>query len=85
MPHTENPSHANPAVTCMDILRELQRRRESELRLIRLAERLGLSAPRACCPHPGDTACPSCSADWLAKFVRRTLPAVNQRRATVVQ
>jgi len=51
---------------------ELHRLRESKMLLVLKAQVMGLSAPRSCCRHPGATACPSCSADWLAsKLVPR--------------
>lgn len=57
--------------TPSEIEQELHRLHESQMRLVLLAEELGLAVPRSCCPHPGQTACPPCSADWLAANVRR--------------
>jgi hypothetical protein len=64
-------------VTRADLEEELHRIRESRLLLILTAEKVGLSVPRSCCPHRGETACESCSADWLVAHLRLASTAVQ--------
>jgi hypothetical protein len=56
--------------TPADIVKELHRLRESKMHLVLMAEKAGLAVPRSCCPHPGATACVSCSSDWLVAHLR---------------
>jgi hypothetical protein len=55
--------------TPTEIENELHRLRESKMLLVLMAEKVGMSVPRSCCPHPGETACVSCSASWLVAHV----------------
>lgn len=48
-----------------ELEKEMHRLQESKKALIQMADKLGLSAPRSCCPHHGKTPCVSCSSDWL--------------------
>jgi hypothetical protein len=54
-----------------DVEQERHRLRESQMRLVLLAEELGLAVPRSCCPHSGEAACLPCVAEWLAANVHR--------------
>jgi len=58
------------AAMTAEIEGELHRLRESQMRLLLLAEELEITIPRSCCAHAGETACASCSADWLAASVQ---------------
>lgn len=57
-------------VTLADIQEELHRLHESQMILLLMAEKIGIAVPRSCCLHPGDDACASCSANWIAAEVR---------------
>jgi hypothetical protein len=57
-------------VTPIDIAEERHRVRESKVQLVLLAEKVGMAVPRTCCPHRGEFACLSCSADWLVARLR---------------
>jgi len=62
---------ARSGIKTEDIEAELHRLRESQMRLLLMAEELGITVPRSCCLHPGKRACASCSADWLAANAHR--------------
>ena len=68
---------AETIVTRADLEEELHRLRESKMLLLLMAEEMGLTVPRSCCPHRGKTACVSCSSDWLVAHVRLASTAVH--------
>jgi hypothetical protein len=64
-------------VTPRDIEKEFHRLHESKILLVTKAEQLGLEIPRSCCVHGGESACVSCSANWLVAQVRMASARVN--------
>jgi len=64
-------------VTSADLEEERQRLREAKMLLVLMAEKLGLTVPRACCPHRGSNACLSCSSAWLVAHVRLASAAAS--------
>jgi hypothetical protein len=64
-------------VTLADLEEELRRLQESKVLLLSVAGKAGLAVPRSCCPHRGEAACVSCSADWLVARVRLEHGAVH--------
>jgi hypothetical protein len=74
----ENIGEPHRAIgTIADIETELRRLRDSKMRLVLTAQKVGLAAPRSCCPHDGKVACLSCSANWLVAHIRRASGAAN--------
>jgi hypothetical protein len=72
-------AHCPTAATPADIRHELHRLHESQMRLLLMAEELGLAVPRSCCRHRGASACANCSAEWLATTVRHMARSAKSR------
>jgi hypothetical protein len=68
--HGNHGGLRSEVVTLADLEKELNRLHESKALLVSTAGKLGMAVPRSCCPHTGETACVSCSADWLVAHVR---------------
>jgi hypothetical protein len=65
--------------TSADIQRELHLLHESQMRLLLMAEEMGLAVPRSCCRHRGASACANCAAEWLAANVRHMTRSAKSR------
>jgi hypothetical protein len=57
-------------VTLADLEEEFHRLQRSKAMLLSMAGKVGLAVPRSCCPHEGEIACVSCSANWLVAHLR---------------
>lgn len=66
------PRTAPASATTDQIREEMHRLRESRMILVLMAEDLGLTVPRSCCPHAGASACVVCASDWLVAHVRES-------------
>jgi hypothetical protein len=60
-----------------DVRRELHRLHESQMLLLLKAEALGLTVPRSCCAHAGETPCLACTLDWLVAFAVPTRTSLH--------